>query len=181
MRSLLVSLFLVTGVTTAAADDGDDDKKAEGKKDEAIGGGNPDKGTFGIGLMIGEPTGVCGKLYLTDDTALQGAIGSAFFGGGFQAHLDYIWHPSILQARDSFVLAAYVGPGVRGIQYRSGRDVEFNYNALGLRVVGGLLFDFKNPLDAFVEVAGVIEYAFSDQKGGAGFAVNAAAGVRYYF
>jgi hypothetical protein len=137
-----------------------------------------DKGTFGVGLMFGEPFGVCARLYLSSDQALQGAVGPAFFGGGFGAHADYVFHPKILQTRDSFVLAAYLGPGARVIQYR--RSGQSDYIAIGLRVVGGLLFDFKNPLDAFVEVAGVPEYGFGDNTG-LGITLNAAAGVRYYF
>jgi hypothetical protein len=137
-----------------------------------------DKGTTGVGIIIGEPTGVCGKLYVKDDQAIQAAIGFAFFGGGIHLHADYVFHPFILQKRDSFVLAAYVGPGVRFIQYREGRGDDFV--ALGLRAVGGLLFDFDNPLDAFIEVGGVFEYGFRDDEGG-GIALNAAAGIRYYF
>jgi hypothetical protein len=42
-----------------------------------------------------------------------------------------------------------------------------------------MLFDFKDvPLDVFVEVAGVLEYDFTE---GWGPALNAGAGVRYYF
>jgi hypothetical protein len=137
-----------------------------------------DKGTFGIGLIIGEPTGVSAKLYLKDDQAIQAAVGGAFVGGGFQVHADYVFHPYILQTRDSFVLATYLGPGVRFIQYSNGR--EEGTVALGLRATGGLLFDFKEvPLDAFLEVSGVFEYESGDE--GAGLALNAGAGVRYYF
>ncbi len=138
-----------------------------------------DKGTFGVGLYIGEPTGICAKLYLKDDQAIQAAVGGAFIGGGFQVHADYVFHPYILQTRESFVLATYVGPGVRFIQYSNGREASFV--AFGLRATGGLLFDFKSiPLDAFLEVSGVLEYAFEDGEG-AGLALNAGAGVRYYF
>lgn len=137
-----------------------------------------DKGTIGVGIIIGEPTGISGKLYLRDDQAIQAALGFAFFGGGIHLHADYVFHPAVLQKRESFVLAVYVGPGVRLIQYRSGRGNDFF--ALGLRGVGGLLFDFDNPLDAFIEVAGVLEYGFRDGEG-AGITLNASAGVRYYF
>jgi hypothetical protein len=138
-----------------------------------------EKGTFGIGLAFGEPTGISAKLYLQDDQAIQGALGFALIGGGLHAHADYVFHPLILQTRDSFVLPVYVGPGVRMIQYPDGRDDS--YFALGVRAVGGLLFDFTEiPLDAFVEVAGVLEYGFQDGKG-FGLALNAAAGGRYYF
>jgi hypothetical protein len=138
-----------------------------------------DKGTLGVGIILGEPTGICAKLYIKDDQAIQGAIGSAFIGGGIQVHADYVFHPYILQTRDSFVLPVYFGPGVRVIDYMDGRDSS--QLAIGLRVVGGLLFDFKSvPLDAFIEVAGVLEYKFGDDGGG-GLALNAGAGVRYYF
>jgi len=137
-----------------------------------------DKGTLGIGIIVGEPTGISARLYLKDDQAIQAAIGGSFIGGGIQFHADYVFHPFILQTRESFVLATYLGPGVRFIQYSTGRNDS--YLAIGLRGVGGLLFDFKEPLDAFVEVAGVLEYGFADGKHG-GIALNAGAGVRYYF
>lgn len=139
-----------------------------------------DKGTLGIGIVVGEPTGITAKLYLKDDQAIQGAVGPSFFGGGIELHGEYVWHPWILQDRDSFVLPVYLGPGVRLIDYSAGRG-EPTHAAIGLRAVGGLLFDFKNvPLDAFVEAALVPEYDF---KAGNGFGLkfNAGAGVRYYF
>ena len=144
-----------------------------------------DKGNFGVGIILGEPTGITAKLYLKDDVAVQGAVGSAFIGGGLQLHGDYVFHPYILQSRPSFVLPVYCGPGVRLIHYTSGRNdpsgASSSAFALGVRGVAGLLFDFKTvPLDAFIEVAGVLEYEF---RSGAGFALrlNAGAGVRYYF
>ena len=140
----------------------------------------PEKGTFGLGLIFGEPTGVSAKLYLKDDQAVQAAVGLAFIGAGLHAHVDYVFHPYILQTRESFVLPVYIGPGVRMIQYRDGRDGD-NYFAIGVRAVGGILFDFKTvPLDAFVEVAGVIELRFHENDR-FGFAFNAGAGARYYF
>lgn len=138
-----------------------------------------EKGTVGIGIILGEPTGITAKLYLEDDRAIQAAVGSAFIGGGLQIHADYLFHPYILEMRESFVLPLYIGPGVRLIDYTNGReDSSF---AIGARVVGGLLFDFKTvPLDAFIEIAGVIEYEFKADRGAA-IKLNAGAGVRYYF
>ena len=151
---------------------------APARADDA-GGRGADKGAFGVGIIVGEPIGITAKLYLSDDRAIQGAVGSAFIGGGLQLHGDYLFHPYILQSRDSFVLPVYVGPGVRLIDYNDGRDS--NAFALGVRGVAGLLFDFKNePLDAFFEIAPVVEYKFSS---GAGFqlSLNVGAGIRYYF
>jgi hypothetical protein len=156
---------------------------AHADTDDSIHGA--DKGTLGVGIILGEPTGITAKLYLKDDQAVQAAVGSAFIGGGLQLHADYVLHPYILQSRPSFVLPVYVGPGVRLIDYTSGRnDASGASNsafALGVRGVAGLLFDFQAvPLDAFVEVAAVLEYEF---RSDAGFAIrlNAGAGVRYYF
>lgn len=140
--------------------------------------GPTNKGTFGLGIILGEPTGICAKLYLKDDQAIQAAAGGAFVGGGLQLDGDYVFHPWILEDRDTFVLPVYLGPGVRFIEYTGNPS----YFAAGLRAVVGMLFDFKNvPLDAFVELAGVVEYRFSGPSKGVAPAINFGAGVRYYF
>jgi hypothetical protein len=168
MRAAVVVILVLASASVASADG------AEGIEGQ-------EKGSFGIGLIVGEPTGIAAKLYLKDDQAVQGAIGSAFVGGGWQIHADYVWHPWILEDRESFTLPVYVGPGVRVIDYDKGRGAS-GVVAVGVRAVGGVLFDFKSvPLDAFVEVAGVGEYGFSSSQGGFGLALNAGAGVRYYF
>ena len=165
-RLLIAMTAIVLATAPARADDEDSSRGV-------------DKGTLGVGLILGEPTGICAKLYLKDDQALQLAIGGAFIGGGIQAHADYVFHPYILQTRPSFVLPFYVGPGVRLIRYDDGRDSHFM--ALGLRAVAGLVFDFKEvPLDAFIEGAAVFEYGFKDAEG-FGITFNFGGGVRYYF
>jgi hypothetical protein len=140
--------------------------------------GGTDKGSFGIGVVLGEPTGVSAKLYLDDDTAIQGAVGFNFVGSGVQANVEFLWHPWVLQESDAFVLPIYLGPGIRAIQYDGGRGGS-SHAAIGVRGVIGMLFDFKAvPLDAFVEVGGVAEYD-ADEDGE--LALNVGAGVRYYF
>jgi hypothetical protein len=167
MRWLVIALLALSA--PALADD-DDNAGEKGRPAE--------KGTLGIGIILGEPTGITAKLYLKDDQAIQAAAGAAFVANGLQVHGDYVFHPWILQDRDTFVLPVYVGPGVRFVDY-SGGSMGSSHFATGLRAVGGLLFDFKNvPLDAFVEVAGVLEYDF---KNGFGAGINFGAGVRYYF
>ena len=170
--ALAVLAVLALAALPARPARADDDAKGEQ--------GRPvDKGTFGIGIILGEPTGITAKLYLQDDQAIQAAVGSAFVSGGLQVHADYVFHPWILEDRDSFVMPAYIGPGLRVIDYDAPAGGQ-QHLSIGLRAVAGLLFDFKDvPLDAFVEVAGVAGYEF----GGHGFdpGLNAGAGVRYYF
>jgi hypothetical protein len=164
--------LLVLGVVVAIAAPA----RAE---DDGEGGRGAEKGALGVGIILGEPTGLTAKWYFDDSHAVQGAVGSALIGGGLQLHADYLFHPYVAQVRESFVLPLYIGPGVRLIDYTNGRDESSL--AIGARVVGGLLFDFTHvPLDAFLEIAGVLEYEFKDGEGGA-IRLNAGAGVRYYF
>jgi hypothetical protein len=175
----VVAASMIAEQVAAAESETDGGGEGEGRAEPGDGSGI-EKGTFGLGLYIGEPTGVAAKLYLKDDEAVQGAVGFAFAGDGFQIHADYVFHPYILQDKEAFTMPVYFGPGARFIQYSAGRDGD-RYVALGARGVAGLLFDFKDlPLDAFVEVAGVVEYGFAD-RAGFGLTFNAGAGARYYF
>ena len=174
----LAALVLVANVSFARADEPAASEPAPADPVPPPTESRPaDKGTLGIGLVIGEPTGITAKLYVKDDQAVQGAIGASFIGGGVELHGEYVWHPWILQDRDSFVLPVYLGPGIRGIDYYGGRGGESHF-AIGARGVVGMLFDFKEvPLDVFVELAGGVEYDFTQ---GWGPVLNAGAGVRYY-
>ncbi len=142
-----------------------------------------EKGAFGLGLLVGEPTAVSAKLYLTDDQAIAGAVGGAVMRRGIQVHADYLFHPWILETTDTFVLPAYVGPGLRILSHDRGSGLDDAFH-IGPRATVGLLFDFRTvPLDVFVETAGILEYRASsdDDHRGVGIDINAGAGVRYYF
>jgi hypothetical protein len=138
-----------------------------------------EKGAFGLGLILGEPTGVSAKYYLADDTAIDAAAGGAFIGRGVQVHADFLWHPWILEQREGFVLPLYLGVGARVLKRDAGGGDE-DHVRIGLRVPVGILFDFTRvPLDVFVEIAGVADYR---TRGDAfGLDLNAGAGARYYF
>src|SRR6187402_751737 len=113
MRRWLVTLLLL-GAAPAHADEAGDgsDGGSDGGSDSGGSGDSgtgvgEEKGTLGVGLIIGEPVGVCGRLYIKDDQAIQAAVGAAFIGGGIQIHADYAFHPYIVQSRETFVLATY--------------------------------------------------------------------------
>lgn len=141
-----------------------------------------EKGVLGVGVIIGEPLGVSAKLYLSDDTAIDAAAGGAILGGGIHIHVDYLWHPWVLENRDNFVLPAYLGAGLRMLNHREGTAGDYHF---GLRTVVGLLFDFKSvPLDVFVEVAPIFDLVVAsddEDHNGFDFGVNGGLGVRYYF
>jgi hypothetical protein len=149
----------------------------------AAGGGSvhaEEKGVLGVGLIVGEPTGVSAKYYLGNDTAIDAALGAAFLGRGVQAHGDFLWHPWVLDSKETFALPVYFGVGMRILNHdASGEDED--HVRIGVRVPVGIVFDFtKIPLDVFAEVAGVGDYhTAGDSHFGIGF--NGGAGARYYF
>lgn len=149
----------------------------------AAGGGSvhaEEKGVLGVGLIVGEPTGVSGKYYLGNDTAIDAALGAAFLGRGVQAHGDFLWHPWVLDSKDSFALPVFIGVGMRILNHDANGEDE-DHVRIGVRVPVGIVFDFtKIPLDVFAEVAGVGDYhTAGDSQFGIGF--NGGAGARYYF
>jgi hypothetical protein len=138
-----------------------------------------EKGVFGVGLIVGEPTGVSAKYYLGDDTAIDFAIGGAIIGRGFQVHSDFLWHPWILEQRDSFALPVYIGVGGRVLNHDAGGG-EDDHVRIGIRGPVGILFDFTRvPLDAFAEIAPILDYRTRGDHFGVD--LNAGIGARYYF
>lgn len=139
-----------------------------------------EKGVFGIGLIIGEPTGVSGKYYIGDDMAVDFAVGATFIGRGLQIHSDFLFHPFILQNTDTFVFPFYAGAGLR-VQRRDPGDMTERHTRLGIRAVAGGLLDFREiPIDVFFEAALVGDYRTLDNDQ-FGLDINVSAGVRYYF
>ena len=139
--------------------------------------------TFGLGIMVGEPTGLSAKYYLSADRAIDGGIGGVGYyrnRSGFQAHVYYLWHPASLASTADFELPLYFGIGARvfDFDFNAANDRAF---AIGARVPVGVALDFNNiPLDVFFEVAVVVDFLF-DYSDNLDADFNAAIGVRYYF
>jgi hypothetical protein len=141
-------------------------------------------GPFGLGLILGSPTGVSMKYYLGESgQAIDAAIGGAFSKSGLHVHVDYLWHPFMLVQEAAFNLPLHAGVGVRLLDHDRGKDGDDDLHA-GLRLPVGLTFDFKEvPLDVFLEVALILdfhgEHGIDDDQ--LGLDINAGVGVRYYF
>ena len=118
---------------------------------------------LGIGLIVGEPTGLSVKYWLDEEHAIDGAAAWSFWDGdGFQLHADYLWHnfdlldePSGLEGK----LPVYFGVGAR-LKFRddNGRRGDDDDAVFGIRVPVGIsyLFDGK-PFDLFAEIAPVLD------------------------
>lgn len=141
--------------------------------------------TFGLGIMLGSPTGLSGKYYLGADTAIDFGLGVNGYGygeyRGLHLHADFLWHPAVLASTPPFELPIYFGVGGRLWDYDHYRDRDFDDDlALGVRVPLGIMMDFNNvPIDIFFELAFVLDFLVYDDRARAHF--NGAIGIRYYF
>jgi len=152
---------------------------------------------FGLGLVVGEPTGLTAKLYLSQPFALQ--FGAGFidhFNGqdGFHLNVDAIWHPAMVARGSTFTMPFYIGVGGRLLDHSYDyfvNDVHYvdHDTHLGVRMPLGLLVDFSRvPLDLYFEVAFVVDLVYFDESYGPyhdayrdRFDLNGGVGLRYYF
>lgn len=130
---------------------------------------------FGLGVMIGEPTGISAKLWTSNSNAFDFGLGWSVIGRGTNSsnrvylHADYLWHAwNVIHSTERFPL--YYGIGGR---LRSGG----NEGSIAVRGVVGLAWmPRQTPIDIFLEVAPSFQLTPST-----GIVVDAALGARYYF
>ena len=133
--------------------------------------GQNDQG-FGLGIIVGEPTGLSMKAWLGEESALDMGFAWSFSDNGkFQFHLDYVLHRFSIINVDKGQLPLYFGIG--GVyRYHENSD-----NNLGVRVPVGLDYLFDNsPVDIFGEVVPILDLSPSTE-----FRINAAIGARFFF
>ena len=66
---------------------------------------------FGLGLIFGEPTGVSGKMWTSEQNALDAGFAYSFRRRGYlHLHTDYLWHfPNAFHSSERFVPFAGIG------------------------------------------------------------------------
>ncbi|HOX57928.1 MAG TPA: hypothetical protein P5205_13185 [Candidatus Paceibacterota bacterium] len=127
--------------------------------------------TFGAGLMLGEPTGVSLKYWLSDASAVDAMAGLSYDDNDLSFHTDYLYHLDDLVQLDKNRLAFYGGGGPR-YRARSHKNDLF-----GTRAAGGVAYIFgKVPMDIFLEVGPVLDLT-PDAK----VRYTAGIGARYWF
>ncbi len=124
----------------------------------------------GLGLIVGEPTGISFKYWTGGTTAFDAALAWSFTDeGAFHIHGDYIFHNMRLITIPEGLLPFYYGIGAR---IKTGNDIK-----LGIRVPLGLAYLFQSaPIDIFLEIVPILDLTPETD-----FAINAALGARYYF
>lgn len=164
---------------------------AEARRRSFGGGGRSNyssNGKFGLGIELGAPSGLNGKLFLSPSTALNFGVGWLYDnyyrdGSGLHLYLDHLWHPVQLTENPTFKLPFFVGVGGAFWSFDDRRDrVTDRYSAVGLRVPFGLAFDFNNvPLDIFVQLTFVLDLFFNDYRDRFGPGFEGSVGIRFWF
>lgn len=145
----------------------------------------PNPGSFGFGIILGEPTGASLKGSLSGSTSWDAAIGKSWFGG-LHLHADYLWN---INAFSSSRVGMYFGVGgvlgfgtgdgffIKGNdKVGAGGNSEEGSVALGARVVGGInAVPFAAPLEFFLELAPIIGIV-----PGVGVGTGFSLGLRFY-
>ncbi len=130
------------------------------------------KSGFGIGMMLGEPSGLAGKYWLNENNAIDFGIGAGFLGNnsGLSFHADYLYHINDL-IKWEYKTIFYYGFGLR-LRLPSGSSTAF-----GVRGASGILMLVKDlPIDVFFELAPSFRLLPTT-----GLDLDIAIGGRYYF
>lgn len=141
---------------------------------------------FGMGIMLGEPTGISGKYWMAPDRAVDFGLAWGLWRGGYvHLHGDYLLHNADLIPVSSGSLPLYFGPGLRirswseGGYYRRGRYYDYDGSRvdIGVRFPVGLAYLVEQaPVDVFFELVPTLDLAPST-----GFELDGAIGARYWF
>jgi hypothetical protein len=128
------------------------------------------KNGFGLGVILGEPTGFSFKGWMDSRTAIDAGLAWSFLHETtFHVHADYLLHTEALTKRSD--MPVYYGIGGRIKTGGRGED------RIGVRIVGGLNYYVPDaPVDVFVEIAPILDFAPSTD-----FQVNVGLGGRYFF
>jgi hypothetical protein len=128
------------------------------------------KNELGLGIAVGDPTGISVKYWTGKNTAIGGACGWSFRGEDYlQINGDFLYHYFEMIPVEKGALPFYIGVG--------GRLAFKEETEIGVRVPIGLEYLFEDaPFDVFFEVSPYLNlYPESD------FDASASIGGRFFF
>ena len=144
---------------------------------------------IGLGVALGDPTGIVGKVWVSQTNAVDFGLGFQHYGWRrcdtnglrcdyayreFSMNVDYLWQSNLVKG--PLQLDWHIGVGGRLYSFGGDNRYEHDFD-LGVRMPVGLDFMFHNPnfLEVFVEIAPalLILPLYVDLEG--------ALGVRLYF
>jgi len=147
---------------------------------------------FGLGAMLGDPTGITGKYWVSATNALDFGLGFTNYGVGYgncyfdnagvqhcngyydtSVNVDYLWQSKIV--RDKVQLDWYIGVGGR-LYFWGDRSYSYGVD-MAVRAPVGLALMFTNPsfLELYFELAPAVRLLTAHG------ALDASLGGRFYF
>lgn len=140
------------------------------------------KDGFGLGIIVGEPTGLSLKKWTRDDRAVDAGVAWSFSeNDSLHLHADYLFHRfeliAIPEINGKLPLYFGLGARVKLKEENNGKGRNNDDVLVGVRVPLGISYLFENaPFDIFAEVVPVLDLAPDTD-----FDLNAAVGTRLYF
>lgn len=136
-------------------------------------------GTYGIGVVVGSPTGLSGKYIMGRSSAMQLHVGWSFVGAvGFHAAGDYQFlFPGVIkneEGRALETLVPYFGIGGRFRLKENEQQGETEFH-VGLRIGGGIEW-FINRFGVFLELYPVVDFVPKTD-----FDFEGGLGLRFFF
>jgi len=125
---------------------------------------------FGLGIILGEPTGVSFKNWVGQREAFDVAVAWSFEGeGAIHIHADYLFHNFRLFHIEKGNLVLYYGIGAR--------VKTVHKTQVGVRIPLGLSYLFeKDPVEIFFELGPIMNLTPKTL-----FRMTTGIGIRYYF
>ncbi len=140
------------------------------------------KQDFGVGIILGEPTGLTIKRWVSGTHAVDAGLAWSFTeNASFHLHADYLVHSFDLVDGDDVHgwLPWYFGLGARiKLQEENdGKGRNDEDDLVGIRVPLGVAYMFADsPIDIFAEIVPILDLVPATD-----FDLNAAIGARFYF
>lgn len=129
-----------------------------------------DSGDSGLGIIVGEPTGISFKTFIGRRHGFDLALAWSTREDNFHIHGDYLFHNWGAFNPNRGRMPLYYGIGGR-------IRLDDDDATVGLRIPVGFEYLFQGaPLGLFLELAPILDLSPDTD-----FDVNAGAGVRFYF
>lgn len=132
---------------------------------------------FGLGVVIGEPTGVTAKWFLDERQALDLTAAWSLSGrDAFHLHGDWLYHWMGAWEVSRGRWAPYVGIGAR-LRLREDEPDDDDDETFGVRVPAGVAYHLEPiPLEVFAEVGPTVDVAPDAEAD-----LDVGVGARWYF
>ncbi len=131
--------------------------------------------SFGLGAVIGDPTGVSMKMWIDRNHAFDGAFAWSLNGpNALHIQGDYLIHELSFFHINRFPINLYYGAGARLSSYSGNKKSGLG---IGARAPLGVTYMFPSPdVELFTEIAAVLELVPSTDV-----FINIGIGGRFYF